>query len=213
MAVVSLVLVVASVVYSISILGSPAKIRKIRFDEKRLTDLSNIQQEILSNWQRNKELPASLQDIQGDGFNSAFVLPKDPTSGVSYDYKIVENSKLIPATGQDCATFYPGKFNYYPGSTSYDVSKLTCQIPTKAVFEICGAFETVRAYDENGIDQSSGGWYSANSLGVKTIDAMSSRYYEPTYFDGYTKNPNWNHDAKYTCFKRTIDPLKYPSYY
>jgi Domain of unknown function (DUF5671) len=215
----SLIAVIGSVVYSISILGSPAKIRMIRFDEKRLTDLSIIQQQILTNWQQNKVLPANMTELSGDGFNYGFVLPKDPRDASSYEYKILENSVMEKATAQKCATFYPNKFNSYTnygvnGST-YDVSTLKCEIPSKAVFEVCGSFETIRAYDENGVDQSRSGWDASNEFGISTLGApaaISSKYYEPIYFDVYNKNPNWNHDAKHTCFKRTIDPLKYPSY-
>jgi hypothetical protein len=213
LAVLSLIAVVSAVVYSINILGSPAHVRKVKFDEKRLNDLSNIQQNILSYWQGKKVLPANMQDINNDGFNSGFFLPKDPRSKDPYMYKIIENSKLIKAYGQDCATFYPNKFNSMMNTNGYyDISKLSCEIPSKAIFEICANFETVRAYDENGMDQSGQGWDAANSFGVKSIDSMSARYYEPMYYDSYTKNPNWNHDKGETCFKRTIDPLKYPSY-
>lgn len=221
----SLIAVIGSVVYSVSILGSPTKIRMIRFDEKRLTDLSNIQQQVLTIWQQNKTLPANTAALSGDGFNYGFVLPKDPRDSSSYEYKIIENSVMEKATGQKCATFYPNKFSSYNNfgpipfpnqnaysGTTYDVSTLKCEIPTKAVFELCATFETVRAYDENGVDQSITGWDASNELGVKSLSPSMTRYYEPIYFDGYTKNPNWNHDAKYTCFKRTIDPLKNPSY-
>ena len=211
-AIISLVAVVASVVYSINILGSPTQVRKIKFDEKRLTDLSNVQQEILNYWTRMKTLPSNLSDLQGDGFNSSFVMPKDPKTKDSYTYKVIDNSKMVKAYGQDCATFYPSKFNNYNNNGNYNVASLSCEIPTKATFEICATFETVRAYDENGIDQSAIGWDASNAYGVRGIDSMSAKYSDTVYYDTYTKNPNWNHDKGSTCFKRTIDPMKYPSY-
>jgi uncharacterized membrane protein YidH (DUF202 family) len=212
LAVLSLIAVIVSVVYSIKILGSPAEVRRAKFDEKRLVDMSGIQQEILAYWQKNKTLPAKIFDVQGDGFNSSFIVPTDPRTKDPYTYKVLENSKTVRATGQDCATFYPNKFNNYNINGSYDISKLSCEIPTKATFEICGNFETVRAYDANGLDQSPFGWDTSNKLGVKGLDITSSRYYDPIYYDSYTKNANWNHDKGNTCFKRTIDPIKYPQY-
>ena len=209
LALLSLLAILASVIYSVSILGSPAQVRKIKFDEKRLTDLSNIQNEILNHWTKAKTLPASISNIQGDGFSNGFVMPTDPSTKEAYKYNIVEDSKMVKAAGRECAAYYPNKFN---NGNYYDVNKLYCDIPTKAVFEICANFETVRAYDENGMDQSGSGWDNSNILGVKSLDIMSARYYEPTYYDSYNKNPNWNHDAGYKCFKRTIDPVKYPQY-
>ncbi len=212
LAVLSLIAVIASVVYSIKILGSPAEVRRAKFDEKRLTDLSNMQNEVLAFWQKNKTLPTKMSDAQGDGFNSSFIVPVDPRTKEAYAYKVLEDSKMVKVTGKDCATFYPNKFNNNNSNNYYDASKLSCEMPTKATFEICGDFETVRAYDANGIDQSAVGWDTSNSLGVKGLDYASSRYYDPIYYDSYTKNANWNHDKGNTCFKRSIDPIKYPQY-
>ncbi len=219
-AIVSLIAVIVSVVYSVKILGSPSEVRRAKFDEKRLQDLSNVQQEVLNYWTRSKALPTTMSDVQGDGFNSSFVIPKDPRSKDAYTYKVLENSKMVRTTGQDCATYYPGRFNksVYPTPNStindynYEISKITCDIPSKATFEICATFETVRAYDENGIDQSSVGWDSSNVYGVRGIDPMSARYNDAFYYDSYNKNPNWNHNKGNTCFKRTINALKYPQY-
>ncbi len=210
LAVISLIAVISAVVYSISILGSPAEVRKTKFDEKRLTDLSNIQNEILNYWTRNKILPANINSIQGDGFNNGFIIPTDPKTKTSYEYKIVEMGKSVKKTGQDCATYYPNKFNALNNNNVYDVTKLSCEIPGKSTFEICANFETVRAYDENGIEQT--GWDATNALGVPSLDAKAVRYSEVSYYDSYTKNSNWNHNIGNTCFKRTIDPLKYPQY-
>jgi hypothetical protein len=208
----SLIAVMGSIWYSISILGSPAEVRRIKFDEKRLTDLSNIQNQILSSWTQNKVLPANIADIKGDGFNYAFILPVDPRTKDPYTYKVIENSKYVKSKGQDCATFYPSKFNNYNNNGSYDVSKLTCEIPSKATFEVCANFETIRVYDANGIEQTT--FDRSSPLGVKGLEAgIGGAYFDIGYgYDGYTKNANLNHDKGNYCFKRTINPLKYPQY-
>lgn len=219
-AIASLLLVVLSVVYSVKILGSPAQVRKMRFDEKRLQDLSNIQQQILNYWTTHKNLPVNISDIQGDGFNYDFVIPSDPRNKDSYEYKVIEDSKMIKAEGKDCSNYYPGKGVVYAekiGSTTvYPSYNGKCEIPSKATFEICANFETVRAYDENGVDQSGSGWDSSNALGVSGITASSPKYYiaESSYYygGGSQNSPNWNHNTGKTCFKRVIDPLKYPQY-
>ena len=216
-AVLSLLAVMASVAYSVNILGSPSEVRKARFDEKRLQDLSGIQQEVLNYWTRTKKLPLTIADMQSDGIGNGFVTLTDPKTGQMYSYNVVQNSTQTKATGQDCATFYPNKFNAgnfgVNGSPNYSVANLSCEIPSKAVFELCASFETVRAFDDKGIDQSSAGWDTNNQLGVKSVDFSSPRYYDTSMiYYSYNKNPNWNHDASKTCFKRTIDPLKYPQY-
>ena len=210
-AIVSLIAVIVSVIYSVKILGSPSEVRRQKFDEKRLQDLSNVQQEVLDYWTRLKVLPVNMAEVQGDGFNTSFVIPTDPRTKVAYTYKLLENSKMVKTIGKDCATYYPSRFNYNNNS-SYDVTKLSCEIPSKATFEICATFETVRAYDENGMDQSSVGWDSSNRYGVRGIDSMAAKYSDTVYYDSYSKNPNWNHDKGNTCFKRTINALKYPQY-
>jgi uncharacterized membrane protein YidH (DUF202 family) len=201
-AMISLLLVIGSVIYSINILGSPAEIRKKRFDEKRLQDLSSIQGEIVNYWTRTKSLPSDLESLR-DGLSYGFVLPSDPVSKGAYDYKIIQNSKIVQASGQDCRNYYPSKYT--------TTENINCEIPTKAVFEICADFESVRAFDANGIDQSTFGWDRKNAFGVAGMMSSES-YYSPVYFDSYNNSPHWNHDAVYTCFTRTIDPLKYPQY-
>jgi hypothetical protein len=208
--IIAVILVLGSVVYSINILGSPAEVRKMRFDEKRLEDLSNIQQSILSFWQKNKVLPADLVALYSDGMNSGIIVPKDPDTKVAYTYKVVENSKMTKAKGQDCANFYPGKFGSYSQGGTYDISKLICDIPTKATFQVCATFETVRIYDENGIDQSSNAGFDYKSPMYSSYNSDVGAIY---YRGGDTKNPNWNHEAGNYCFERVIDPNKYPSYY
>ncbi len=207
--VVSSVLVIGAVIYSINILGSPAEIRKMRFDEKRLENLSNIQQQILSNWQRTKTLPADLKSLYSDGLSSGMIIPKDPSTKEDYSYAVITNSQTVKARGQDCVTYYPNKFNNFNQTSNYDLSKITCDIPTKATFKICANFETERMYDENGMDQRGNGAFDYTSPKYASYNSDASAYYYPGMME---KSPNWNHKAGYQCFERTIDPLKYPSY-
>lgn len=207
--VVSLVIVLASVIYSINILGSPAEIRKTRFDEKRLEDLSNAQSNILNMWQRNKKLPATLEAVYSDSMNTYQVLPKDPKTGEVYKYQIVSDSTMRKGAGQECVSFYPNKFNNYNQNGNFDISKITCDLPTKATFKLCAVFETVRMYDENGLDQSSNSSFDYMSPKYAGYNSDVSAYYYPGMVD---KNPNWNHEAGEHCFERSIDPSRYPSY-
>ncbi len=206
---ISFVFVLGSVIYSINVLGSPAEIRKMRFDEARLEDLSTAQSNILNMWQRNKKLPPTLEAVYSDSMNTYQVLPKDPKTGEVYKYQIVSDSTMRKGSGQECVTFYPNKFNNYNQNGNFDISKITCDMPTKATFKLCAVFETVRMYDENGIDQSSNTSFDYMSPKYAGYNSDVSSYYYPGTVD---KNPNWNHEAGEHCFERTIDPTRYPSY-
>ncbi|MDE2188628.1 MAG: hypothetical protein KGJ35_02790 [Patescibacteria group bacterium] len=56
---IGLVLALAAIVGGFIIVGSPAKQRAIRFDQQRITDLQNLQSQIISYWQNNGKLPAT----------------------------------------------------------------------------------------------------------------------------------------------------------
>lgn len=206
---ISLAVVILGVVYSVSVLGSPAEMRKKKFDELRLSNLSEIQNQVLNFWQREYVLPASLADIKGDGMNYSVISTKDPKTKNDYTYRVLENSVMTKTKGEECRNFYPNRF-----STTPDVTNINCEVPSKAVFEICGTFDTVRVYDENGMDQSPIGFNTANEYGLMKVSAPTalSSYDMGYYGGGYDKNPNWNHDAGEYCFKRTLDPKKYTSY-
>jgi uncharacterized membrane protein len=122
---VGIVLVVAAIVSGFIAVGSPAKQRGLRFDNQRLSDLSNIQWQVISYWQQKGMLPAKLTDLEDK--LSGSTIPKDPETRAVYEY-----SKSAPLTFQICATFsYPtqdtegrGEFGYGGGSVypSYDMS-------------------------------------------------------------------------------------------
>jgi hypothetical protein len=204
----ALLVVLAGVVYSVIVLGSPMEMRKKKFDDLRLSNLNEIQNQVLNYWQNNYKLPASLTDIKGDGMNYSVLNVRDPKTKAEYTYKVSEDSVLQKAAGEECRNFYPSRF-----STTPDVSKVVCEVPSKAVFEICANFESVRVYDEYGLDQSGVGFNRANEYGLMKVAAPSSiGGYDMGYYGGsYDTNPNWNHDKGEYCFKRTIDPKKFTS--
>lgn len=93
-----IVLVVAAIVCGFSVVGSPAHQRALRFDNQRQSDLSNIQWQVISYWQRTEKLPAKLSDttdsIQGN------MIPMDPETDQSYEYKATGDKSF-----EICATF------------------------------------------------------------------------------------------------------------
>jgi len=74
--------VLASIGYGFVLAGSPAKQRDIRFDERRVNDLQNLQYAIVDFWQSRQELPAELSELDVLGY----AMPADPATGESYGY-------------------------------------------------------------------------------------------------------------------------------
>jgi len=99
----SLVVVFGLIAYSVSVIGSPAQVRKIRFDEKRIENLSNIQSQVLYFWQRTKALPVNISELNSGDVGGSFILPTDPVTKAAYEYKVLENSKTFKF--EICATF------------------------------------------------------------------------------------------------------------
>ena len=115
-AVVSVVLVLASISLGIFVFGTPTEMRDRRYDDQRLSDISTIQNQVLNYWQSHKIIPDNLSQLN-DPFQG-FSVPIDPQTKNQYEYKIISQSSLI-----------------YNGLN---------QVPSDAKFEICANFVTVR---------------------------------------------------------------------
>ena len=81
--------VLASIVGGFFIMGSPFTLRMKRFDERRVSDLQNIQYQIVNFYQRKGSLPNNLDELKDPiaGFN----IPLDPDSAVPYGYEKVSD--------------------------------------------------------------------------------------------------------------------------
>ncbi len=108
------VIILASIVWGFSVLGSPKTQRLIKYDSQKVSDLEQIQWQVVSYWQTKGMLPESLEEIISDkGYY--FVLPKDPQTNDDYIYKKVDNM-----TFNLCAEFnkedlrYQNKYEQYP---------------------------------------------------------------------------------------------------
>lgn len=99
--IVASLLVLSAVIYSISILGTPAEMRKRKLDDQRLSDLSSIQAQVFNEFRQNKVLPKTIENIV-DPFGG-FVLPKDPTTKENYEYVVMKST--LPAEFKLCANF------------------------------------------------------------------------------------------------------------
>lgn len=99
-AIVGALLVIFAISYSFMIIGSPNKQRSLRLDDRRVTDLQNIQYQVINFWQQKEKLPVNLKELANP--LSGYSLPVDPEfeKGKSYEYLAKG-----PMTFELCATF------------------------------------------------------------------------------------------------------------
>lgn len=93
-----LVLALFVVVSGFFIIGTPQHVRLLRLDNQKVMDLQNIQSQVISYWQQNSVLPASLDALRTSIYGS--LVPVDPQSSSSYEYTVI-NQRVF----QLCASF------------------------------------------------------------------------------------------------------------
>ena len=79
--------VAAAIVSSFFIIGSPADTRLQKLDEKRINDLSSIQNGIVNYWQQKSKLPSSLGELNND--LNYFTVPRDTENDKDYTYEVL----------------------------------------------------------------------------------------------------------------------------
>jgi hypothetical protein len=101
--------VLLTVGYGIYVVGAPTTQRLVRLDQQRVSDLQNISFAISSYWDRNKELPPSLEALQGPQYFVQSI--QDPETSQPYEYHILNED-----TYELCATFKTNSTQNYEGS-------------------------------------------------------------------------------------------------
>lgn len=98
----SSILVLALIVWSFTVIGTPGQQRIWRLDDRRVTDLQNIQWQVITYWQQKEKLPTALTDLANP--LSGYTIPVDPEfeKGKTYEYAVKDAKKL---TFELCATF------------------------------------------------------------------------------------------------------------
>lgn len=82
---VMLAIIAAAVVTGVITAGLPSSARAVRFDERRVTDLQNIQNQIVYTfWQSKGRVPQSLDELADP--ISSFMVPMDPETKAAYEY-------------------------------------------------------------------------------------------------------------------------------
>ncbi len=94
----TIAVVALSIIGSFLVIGSPLNARNAKLDDNRISDLQNIQWQIVEFWQKKEKLPATLDELNDP--ISGYVTPKDPANEAAYEYKTTG-----PRSFELCATF------------------------------------------------------------------------------------------------------------
>jgi hypothetical protein len=79
------ILALISIVSGFFIIGTPGDVRALRFDAQKVSDLQNIQYQIVYYWQTKQALPSELAELADP--LSGSVVPVDPETGAPYRYE------------------------------------------------------------------------------------------------------------------------------
>ena len=80
------VVILVSIAAGFFTAGSPFKARLYRFDERRVSDLQMIQNEIINYWIQKEGLPENFDDLKNS--ITGFTAPTDPETNNAYGYTI-----------------------------------------------------------------------------------------------------------------------------
>ncbi len=123
-----IILVLTAIIFGFIAVGSPTTQRGLRFDQQKINDLTNIQYQIVDSWQRSNKLPNTLDALNDPVYG--MIVPVDPETKASYEYRIKMESPKSPLTFELCATFdlesrdYDGRGDYgMGGGGTYGLSK------------------------------------------------------------------------------------------
>jgi len=79
-------LVIITIVVGFFIIGTPWQARLYRYDEQKVSDLQNIQYQVVYYWQAKQQLPAALADLADP--IAGYTAPRDPQTGEPYEYAV-----------------------------------------------------------------------------------------------------------------------------
>ena len=131
------VVVLAFVVASFFLIGSPNQQRMERLDDIRERNLWSIQNGIDSYWRENQKLPANLSELEKDIYLKEDLT--DPVTDLPYEYRKVnelsfelcanfETDQLM----EDIRNYHPKLDNYIKGEGNYSIHPIgrTCYTRT-----------------------------------------------------------------------------------
>jgi hypothetical protein len=104
LAVLLAVVALGGIIAGFFIVGTPGEQRDRRLDEARVSDLQNIQSEIINYWSQKEEMPASLLELEDS--LSGFKIPIDKDTNQEYEYRVVSDLSF-----ELCANFASSNLN------------------------------------------------------------------------------------------------------
>lgn len=78
-------LTILSIVSGFFIIGTPQHVRMLRYDEQKVQDLQNIQNQVISFWTQKRAFPATLAETVDS--LSGYSIPVDSQTGAAYRYQ------------------------------------------------------------------------------------------------------------------------------
>jgi hypothetical protein len=109
------VLLMVTIVLGFFIIGSPMDARLYKYDEQKVSDLQNIQWQLVNYYQQKGKLPVALQELADP--ISGWVIPLDPQTGEQYSYKSDKLAfQLCAAFNKDARANAPYTFAARPMS-------------------------------------------------------------------------------------------------
>lgn len=115
--IIALLVILGSIILGFMVIGSPQSQRERRYDNQRVSDLQNIQWQIVNYWQQKETLPGALAELEDS--ISGFMVPTDPETGNDYTYRKTGNLSF-----ELCATFdtaFGGNNSFAPKPMAYPV--------------------------------------------------------------------------------------------
>ena len=94
------------------IMGSPAAVRLYRFDDQKVSDLQNIQWQVVNYWQQQGKLPPSLTELADPISN--YIPPVDVQLGQPYIYSITGTKSFKLCATFNAETQYNSRSIMYP---------------------------------------------------------------------------------------------------
>ena len=98
--VIGIIFVLGAISFSFLIMGSPAKQRMLRLDDRKVSDLQNIQYQVINYWQQKEKLPEDLNSLSNP--LTGYSLPVSPEFQKGDKYEYIKKDAL---SFELCASF------------------------------------------------------------------------------------------------------------
>jgi hypothetical protein len=109
--IIATLIVIGSIVWGFSVLGSPRTQRLLKYDEQKISALQGINSQIIYYFQRKQSLPNSLEQLN----ETYYKVPVDLQTGKAYEYRLIGQSAKAYEL---CAEFNLASRDPIPGGSS-----------------------------------------------------------------------------------------------